>query len=137
MADLPYVGCGVLGSALGMDKEKMKILFRAIGPPVVESFTCKRRQWERSPAMVINAIEEQLGYPCVVKPVHLGSSVGVSWVNNREVLIQAMGVAAEYDSKIIIERGLNIRELSCAVLGNDEPPASELIAERRGEYQHE
>jgi D-alanine-D-alanine ligase len=132
MADIPYVGCGVLGSALGMDKEKMKMIFRAVDLPIVESLTYQRRQWERSPAMIIHAIEHQLGYPCVVKPVNLGSSIGVSWVNNREAFIQAMGVAAEYDSKIIIERGLNIRELSCGVLGNDEPIASyvgELVTE--------
>jgi D-alanine-D-alanine ligase len=124
MADIPYVGCGVLGSALGMDKEKMKILFRAEGLPVLDASTFKRKQWERSPETVIEAIERQVGYPCVVKPVNLGSSVGVSWVNDRDALTRAMNVAAECDSKVIVERGLNQRELSCAVLGNDEPQAS-------------
>ena len=133
MADIPYVGCGVLGSALGMDKEKMKILFRAEGLPVLEASTFKRKQWERSPETVVEAIEQQVGYPCVVKPVNLGSSVGISWVADHSALTEAINVAAECDSKIIVERALNMRELSCAVLGNDEPEASyigELVTDK-------
>jgi D-alanine-D-alanine ligase len=124
MADLPYVGCGVLGAALGMDKEKMKVLFRAAGLPVLDGYTFKRKEWERSPEAIIDTIEQRFGYPCVVKPVNQGSSIGVTRVDERDALVQAIKLAAECDSKIIVERGLNIRELSCSVLGNDEPQVS-------------
>lgn len=132
MADLPYVGCGVLGSAVGMDKEIMKMLFQAVGLPIIDYLVYRRREWERSPETVISTVEQQLGYPCVIKPVNMGSSVGVGKANDREALEQAITTAALYDSKIIIEHCLNIREISCAVLGNDEPIASlvgELVAE--------
>jgi D-alanine-D-alanine ligase len=124
MANVPYVGCGVLGSALGMDKEKMKMIFSSAGLPVVEALTYRRNEWERSPEEIMDAVEQRLGYPCFVKPVNLGSSVGVNKAHNREELAHAMRVAAEYDRKIIIERGINCRELECSVLGNDEPLAS-------------
>ncbi len=124
MANVPYVGCGVLGAALGMDKEKMKMVFAAVGLPNVEHFVCRRKEWERSPETVMNVVEQSLGYPCFVKPVNLGSSVGINKAHNREELAYAMRIAAEYDGKIIIERGINCRELECAVLGNDEPLAS-------------
>jgi D-alanine-D-alanine ligase len=124
MANVPYVGCGVLGSALGMDKEKMKMLFQSVGLPIVDYLVYRRHLWERSPETVIAEIEQRLGYPCFVKPVNLGSSVGVNKAHQREELEHALRVAAEYDRKIIIERGLNCRELECAVLGNDEPIVS-------------
>lgn len=124
MANVPYVGCGVLGAALGMDKEKMKIIFHAIGLPIVEYLVCRRHEWERSPETVMNAIEQSLGYPCFVKPVNLGSSVGINKAHDRHELEYAFKVAAAYDCKIIIERGINCREVECAVLGNDEPIVS-------------
>lgn len=124
MAGVPYVGCGVLGSALGMDKEKMKMVFDTVGLPGVDFLTCRRNEWERSPETILNTIEQSLGYPCFVKPVNLGSSVGVNKAHDRTKLEHAIRVAAEYDRKIIIERGINCRELECAVLGNDEPLAS-------------
>jgi D-alanine-D-alanine ligase len=124
MANVPYVGCGVLGSVLGMDKEKMKMVFQAVGLPIVDYLVYRRNQWERSPATIMDAIEQRLGYPCFVKPVNLGSSVGINKAHERHELEHAMSVAAEYDRKIIIERGINCRELECAVLGNDEPIAS-------------
>jgi len=124
MANIPYVGCGVLGSALGMDKEKMKMIFSSVGLPVVEALTYRRNEWERSPEEIMDAVEQRLGYPCFVKPVNLGSSVGVNKAHNRDELAHAIRVAAEYDRKIIIERGINCRELECSVLGNDEPIAS-------------
>jgi D-alanine-D-alanine ligase len=124
MANVPYVGCGVLGSALGMDKEKMKMIFSSVGLPVVEALTYRRNEWERSPEEIMDAVEQRLGYPCFVKPVNLGSSVGVNKAHNRDELAHAIRVAAEYDRKIIIERGINCRELECSVLGNDEPIAS-------------
>ena len=124
MANVPYVGCGVLGSALGMDKEKMKLVFQAVGLPVAEYLVYRRNQWERSPEFILDAVEQQLGFPCFVKPVNLGSSVGINKAHDRIELEHAINVAAEYDRRIIIERGLNCREVECAVLGNDEPIAS-------------
>ncbi|WP_052890876.1 D-alanine--D-alanine ligase [Thermogemmatispora carboxidivorans] len=124
MAGVPYVGCGVLGSALGMDKEKMKMIFQARGLPSADYLVYRRHDWERDPAPILAAVEAQLGYPCFVKPVNLGSSVGISKAHNREELEQAIAFAAEYDRKIIVERGIDCRELECAVLGNDEPLAS-------------
>lgn len=124
MANVPYVGCGVLGSALGMDKEKMKMVFQSVGLPIVDYLAYRRNQWERSPETMLDAIEVRLGYPCFVKPVNLGSSVGVNKAHERGELAHAINVAAEYDRKIIIERGLDCRELEISVLGNDEPLAS-------------
>ena len=124
MANVPYVGCGVLGSALGMDKEKMKMLFASVGLPIVDYLAYRRSEWERAPETILDAVEQRLGYPCFVKPVNLGSSVGVNKAHDREELVHAIDIAAEYDRKVIIERGINCRELECAVLGNDEPLAS-------------
>jgi D-alanine-D-alanine ligase len=124
MANVPYVGCGVLGSALGMDKEKMKMVFQAVGLPGVDYLVYRRNQWERSPEAIMHAVEQRLGYPCFVKPVNLGSSVGVNKAHERVELEHAIDVAAEYDRKIIIEKGIDCREVECSVLGNDEPIAS-------------
>ncbi|GHO88003.1 D-alanine--D-alanine ligase [Dictyobacter formicarum] len=124
MANVPYVGCGVLGAAVGMDKEKMKMIFESAHLPNVKYLVFRRNQWERSPEAILDQIEAQLGYPNFVKPVNLGSSVGINKVHNREELEHAMRVAAEYDRKIIIEQNINCREFECAVLGNDEPLAS-------------
>ncbi|HJT55971.1 MAG TPA: D-alanine--D-alanine ligase family protein [Ktedonobacteraceae bacterium] len=124
MANVPYVGCGVLGSALGMDKEKMKMIFRSIGLPTPDHLVCRRHEWERAPEVILNAIEESLGYPCFVKPVNLGSSVGVGKAHDRQELEHAINAAAEYDRKIIVERGIDCREVECAVLGNDAPIVS-------------
>jgi D-alanine-D-alanine ligase len=124
MANVPYVGCGVLGSALGMDKEKMKMIFQNIGLPIVDYLVYRRHEWERSPEAVMDAIEQRLGYPTFIKPANLGSSVGINKAHNRAELEHAINVAAEYDRKIVIEKGINCRELECAVLGNDEPIVS-------------
>lgn len=124
MAGVAYVGCGVLGSALGMDKEKMKMVFQSVGLPVGPYLVYRRNEWERDPERILDAIEQQIGYPNFVKPVNLGSSVGINKAHDRTELVHALNVAAEYDRKIIIERGINCRELECAVLGNDEPIAS-------------
>jgi D-alanine-D-alanine ligase len=124
LANVPYVGCNVLGSALGMDKEKMKMVFSSVGLPVGKYLVYRRNQWERAPETILSSIERQLGYPNFVKPVNLGSSVGISKAHNRNELEQAMNMAAVYDHKIIIERGIDCRELECGILGNDEPSAS-------------
>lgn len=124
MANVPYVGCGVMGAALGMDKEKMKMIFRAVGLPVIDSLAFRRNEWERSPENIVSAIERRLNYSCFVKPANSGSSIGVNKARNRDELERAMKVAADYDHKIIVERAINCRELECSVLGNDEPKPS-------------
>lgn len=124
MANVPYVGCGVLGAALGMDKEKMKMIFETAGLPNVAYLVFRRHEWERAPAAMLDKIEQRLSYPVFVKPVNLGSSVGINKAHHRQELEHAINVAAEYDRKIIVEQGINCREFECAVLGNDEPLAS-------------
>ena len=124
MANIPYVGCGVLGAALGMDKEKMKMIFRSVGLPIVDYVVFRRNEWERTPETIMNALEQSLTYPIFVKPVNLGSSVGITKAHDRHELEHAINLAAEYDRKILAEQGINCREFECAVLGNDEPLAS-------------
>lgn len=124
MANVPYVGCGVLASAIGMDKDIMKRIFLMADLPIVASLTFKRHAWERAPEDVLDSIEQSLPYPCFVKPANLGSSVGVNKARDREELQNAVQIAFTYDRKIIVEQGLDAREFSCAVLGNDEPKAS-------------
>jgi D-alanine-D-alanine ligase len=124
MADIPYVGCGVLASACGMDKVFMKTLFRDSDLPMCKYVWFLRGEWERSREAVINQVEAKLGYPCFVKPANLGSSVGVSKAIDSVSLSGAIELAAEYDRKIIVEEGLDVREIECAVIGNDNPRAS-------------
>jgi D-alanine-D-alanine ligase len=124
MANVPYVGCGVLGSALGMDKEKMKMIFQRVSLPVGDFLVYRRSAWERAPEPILDTIEQRLGYPNFVKPVNLGSSVGVNKAHDRAELLHFINEAAEYDRKIIIEKGIDCREVECAVLGNDEPLVS-------------
>jgi D-alanine-D-alanine ligase len=124
LADVPYVGAGVLGSALGMDKVVMKTVFQARGLPVVAYLVFKRREWERDPQGVMRRIEETLDYPCFIKPANLGSSVGVSKVHGQSELAPALDLAARYDRKILAEQGVNAREIEVSVLGNDDPIVS-------------
>ncbi|WDL98751.1 D-alanine--D-alanine ligase [Alicyclobacillus sp. ALC3] len=122
--DIPYVGAGVLASAVGMDKVFMKKLFAEAGLPQVAYTFCTRKLWETQPARVVQEVEENIGYPCFVKPANMGSSVGISKVKTAKELPVAIDLAARYDRKIIIEQGLDVREVEVAVLGNDEPEAS-------------
>jgi D-alanine-D-alanine ligase len=129
LADIAYVGAGVLGSAAGMDKDVMKQLFRAAGLPIVKHVTVFRREWEKDPKRVQKLIESKLKYPVFPKPANLGSSVGISKVHDRSELAAAMDLAASYDRKIVVEQGVGgkkgkARELECSVLGNDDPQAS-------------
>jgi D-alanine-D-alanine ligase len=124
MADLPYVGCGVVASACGMDKAIMKALFKEAGLPICRHYTVLRSRWEMDPASVIADVESQIGYPCFTKPANLGSSVGISRSENVEELKTAIDTAARFDRKVIIEEALKMREIECAVLGNDDPVAS-------------
>jgi len=129
LADIAYVGAGVLGSACGMDKHIMKELFRSADLPLVKHVTILRSDWEASPAKGQRLIESKLKYPVFVKPANLGSSVGISKVRNRAELAPAMKEAARYDRKLVIEQGVGgkkrkAREIECSVLGNDKPAAS-------------
>lgn len=124
MADIPYVGCGVLASACGMDKTVMKTLFQDAGLPICKYLWFLRSEFERDPAAVVALVSKKLGFPCFVKPANLGSSVGVSRATDEASLRDAITLAAEYDRKIIVEEALEMREIECAVLGNDEPKAS-------------
>ena len=124
MADVPYVGCGVLASSCGMDKVAMKSLFVQAGLPICKYIWFLRSQWRNDPAKVIRKVTSEIGLPCFVKPANLGSSVGVSRAKDKKSLREAIDLAAEYDRKIIIEEELVAREIECAVLGNDEPKAS-------------
>lgn len=129
LADIPYVGAGVLGSAAGMDKDVMKQLFRSAGLPIVKHVTVLRSDWEKDPKRVQRLIESKLKYPVFVKPANLGSSVGISKAHDRSELPGTINTAAEFDRKIVIEQGVGgkhgkARELECSVLGNDAPEAS-------------
>jgi D-alanine-D-alanine ligase len=129
LADMPYVGAGVLGSAAGMDKDVMKSLFRAAGLPIVKHVTVLRSAWEAEPKKVQKLVESKLKYPVFVKPANLGSSVGISKARDRKELGPAIAEAAKFDRKIVIEQGVGgnrgkAREIECSVLGNDRPEAS-------------
>jgi D-alanine-D-alanine ligase len=124
LAAVPYAGAGVLGSALGMDKVLQKTLWRGLGLPVVDFLSVLRKELERNPEGVITRIEHTLGYPCFTKPANLGSSVGVTKAHNRAELRHGLEEAARYDTKLLVEQGVDARELEVGVLGNDEPIAS-------------
>src|SRR5215470_15567031 len=124
LAGVPFVGAGVLASAVGMDKAAMKDMFRAHGLPIVDYVLVKRHEWRREPAAVERAVGEALGFPCFVKPANLGSSVGISKVKAAEDLPAALALAARYDRRILVERAVQGREVEVAVLGNDHPQAS-------------
>ena len=129
LADIAYVGAGVLGSAAGMDKDVMKRLFADAGLPLVRHATVLRREWQNNASKICKLIESKLKYPVFVKPANLGSSVGISKVHGRGELPAAMDQAGGYDRKIIVEQGVGgkrgkAREIECSVLGNDDAQAS-------------
>jgi D-alanine-D-alanine ligase len=124
MADIPYVGCGVLASSTGMDKVAMKALFNEAGLPICKHIWFLRSHWQRSGADIIRKVRRELGFPCFVKPANLGSSVGVSKATDVKSLTKAIELAAEYDRKIIVEEEIVGREIECAILGNENPQAS-------------
>ena len=124
LAGVPYVGSQVLGSAVAMDKAVTKTILAQAGLPQLPWLLVQRRDWERDPATIEAAIGEKLGFPCFTKPANLGSSVGISKVHGPEELHAALAEAAHYDRKIVVERGVDAREIELAVLGNDEPMAS-------------
>jgi D-alanine-D-alanine ligase len=124
LAGLPYVGAGVLGSAVGMDKDVAKRLCQAAGIPVVPWVNVHRWRWEKDPRAVRAEIEEEFPYPVFVKPATLGSSVGMSKVHSADELGPALDAACEYGMKILVEKAVTAREIEISVLGNHEPRAS-------------
>lgn len=124
IAGIPYVGCGVLGSALAMDKAYSKIIFEKEGIPQGKYLVYSRKQVQRDTGVILSEVERVLTYPCFVKPSNAGSSVGVSKAHNRNELISALQLAARYDRRMLVEEFMDGREAECAVLGNDDPIAS-------------
>ena len=124
LTGVPYVGAGVLGSALAMDKAMAKTILAQAGLPQVPWRLVTRKEWERDPDDVCDWVGDALGFPCFVKPANMGSSVGVVKAHDASELPAAMREAARFDRRILIEQGIDARELEISVLGNDEPIAS-------------
>lgn len=125
LVNVPYVGAGVAGSAVGMDKALMKAVFRDAGLPILDFVVMKRKDLDTDPQTCVRRVENRLGYPCFVKPANLGSSVGISRVGHRDDLVPALELAARYDTKILVEAAaVEAREIEVSVLGNDTPSAS-------------
>ena len=125
LANLPYVGAGVLGSAAGMDKAAAKTLFAARGLPIVPHLAVSAARWETAAGAVLDDAAARLSWPMFVKPANLGSSVGISKARDRAELEQAIGLARRFDRKVLVEEAVpEAREIECAVLGNDAPEAS-------------
>ncbi len=139
LANLPYVGAGVVGSAVGMDKAIFKQVMAANGLPVLAWRLVLASQWAKQPEAVLDTIAAaELAYPLFTKPANLGSSVGISKCRNRAELAAGLDQAADYDRRIIVEQGINGRELEVAVLGNDHPTASVVgeVRPRRDFYDY-
>ncbi len=125
LADIPYVGAGVLGSAVGMDKVIQKQLLKQAKIPVTPDCSFLFQKYSSNPKLYLARIERTLRYPVFVKPPNLGSSIGISKAHDRRELADAIELAGQYDRKILVEQGLkNAREIECSVLGNDDPVAS-------------
>ena len=140
LAGVPYVGSGVLGSAAGMDKPTMKKIFAHHGLPQVEWIALTRKQWEKGREGWVREIEGSLGYPCFVKPANLGSSVGIGKATDPGELESALDAAALFDRRIIVEQGVDAREVEVSVLGNEDPEVSvpgEIVVKQRGFYDYE
>jgi D-alanine-D-alanine ligase len=142
LLQMPFVGSGVLGASLGMDKIAMKQAFAQAGLPQVNYLATSRAEVWSNPCVfpkLCDRIEAELGYPCFVKPANLGSSVGIAKATSRDELEAALDSAASYDRRIIVEAGVTAREVECAVLGNDHPQASTLgeIAFQSDFYDYE
>ena len=135
LAGVPFVGAGVVGSAVGMDKAIFKQVMIAAGLPVLPWVLCTRNQWRREPDAVIAAVESALPYPVFTKPANLGSSVGISKCRDRDELRVGLDEAARFDRRLVVEQGIHrARELEVAVLGNDEPVAS-VVGEVRPHHE--
>ncbi len=133
LARVPYAGAGVAASAAGLDKALMKALLRDAGLPVIDWLVITHSQWANNAAGLTSSVETELGYPCFVKPANGGSSVGITKAHSREELVNGVAQAFRFDRKLIVEKGVEPREIECAVLGNDAPEASplgEIVCER-------
>ena len=140
LAGIPYVGSGVLGSAASMDKPTMKKIFAHHGLPQVEWLDLTRKGWRADREGWIGKIEDSLGYPCFVKPANLGSSVGIAKATDAAELQVALDAAAGYDRRLIVERGVDAREIEVSVLGNEDPEVSvpgEIVVKKEGFYDYE
>lgn len=124
MANVPYTGCGVMASSVGMDKLTTKALLDEAGIPVIPYLGFNKHTWDENPDEVMHRVLSELELPVFVKPSNMGSSVGVSKVKKRADLRKAIEFALEFDHRILVEKALNIRELECSILGNDDPKAS-------------
>lgn len=124
LANIPYVGAGILGSALGLDKIYMKRAFAAVGLPIVDYLPITRHEYERNPDAFVAQVEARIGYPCFTKFANSGSSVGTSKAHDRGELIDGLRLAGSFDRKLLVERAIDARELEVSVLGNDEPETS-------------
>lgn len=124
MAHIPYVGCGVAASALGMDKVLMRQTFAQAGIPMAKYLAFLRAEWEKRPKSVLERVESEIGFPCFVKPANAGSSVGITKVKRAEDLAQALDLACRYDRKLLVEEAIDGGEFEISVLGNDYPAAS-------------
>jgi D-alanine-D-alanine ligase len=138
LAGLPYVGAGVVGSAVGMDKAIFKSVMIAHGIPILPWSLVLRSEWKQDINAILDRLEVALSYPMFTKPANLGSSVGISKCNDREELIEGLQQAARYDRRLVVEQGINGRELEVSVLGNDKPMASMVgeIRPRREFYDY-
>jgi D-alanine-D-alanine ligase len=140
LAGIPYVGSGVLASAVGMDKLTMKKIFAHHGLPQVEWLGLTRKGWEEDGESWIRHIEDSLGYPCFVKPANLGSSVGINKAEDAGELRAALDEAAEFDRRLIVEAGVDAREIEVSVLGNEEAEVSvpgEIVVKKNEFYDYE
>ncbi len=139
LAGVAYVGSGVLGSAVGMDKPTMKRLFQHAGLPLVPYLSLRKADWTTRRAELLEQVADLLGFPVFVKPANLGSSVGVTRVKGPAALAPAVALAFEYDRTVIVEEGLDVRELECGVLGNDAPEVSVVgeVIPKREFYDYE
>lgn len=127
LADVPYVGAGVLGSAVGMDKVIQKQVLESAKIRVAQGISFSSSDFEQDEKKIVERIEEELQYPCFVKPSNTGSSIGISKAHDRKELIEAIRLAVEYDRKVIVEKSIEkAREIECSVIGNDKPAASAL-----------
>jgi D-alanine-D-alanine ligase len=124
LAGVPFVGSGVLGSALAMDKAMAKTVLEQHGLPQGPWLLVERGEWERDPSTLTEKVENEIGFPCFVKPANMGSSVGVAKVHVKEELNASMSLTSQYDRRIVVEQGIDAREIEVAILGNSDPIAS-------------
>ena len=124
--DIPYGGCGVLASAVAMDKLLAKDVFEKNGLPICRHAAVMKNEYEKNPQAILDEVEKKLGYPSFVKPANMGSSVGISKASDRSELEKALELALRYDKRVIVEEYINCRELETGILGNEEPKAAEV-----------